>query len=170
MPLDIAVGPDDQPLVLDLTQTRRRTELRVEGTGAPSRALVSDRGVHHTRGSIAVSGRTIRVAYLHKGQAHLATASATRGARWRVRRLPGPGGGVGTAAVTDAGQVLYAQAGAGRSDVYFWDGRRSRRITSTTTDERDVMLARARNGRVYAGWTQVSLRTDREDAMIQRVR
>ena len=170
MPLDIAIGPDDEPMVLDLTQTRARTELRVEGTSAPTRALVSDRGVHHSRGTIAVTGRTIRVAYLHKGRAHLATASTSRGARWRVRALPGPGGGVGMAAVTDAGEVLYAQSGAGGSDVYFWDGRRSRRITSTSTDEQDVMLARASNGRVYAGWTQVSLRTDRENAMIQRVR
>jgi hypothetical protein len=167
-PQDIAML-GGTPLVLDQGQRRSRSALYVHGARAPRRPVVSVRGVQGLPGTIAVTGSTIRVAFMRGGSAYLASAAADPDARWRVRRLGGPGGGEGAPAVTPAGQVLYAQGGFGGQDVYLHAGSRARRLTATAQREDDVALA-AGGARLFGGWTRIDRRTRRTDALVQRLR
>jgi hypothetical protein len=68
--------------------------------------------------------------------------------------------------VVAGGQVLYTQRGRGGQDVYYFDGRRVRRLTNTTAGEEEPMLA-ADGNRVFAAWTEGGRRTR---AILRRLR
>jgi hypothetical protein len=159
--LDVHEG---NPLVLDLVQTRSTSVLQV--VGGPTAPVVRRGRLETIEGTLAVDGDTVRVAYIRGGRAYLATADIADGARWRTRRLGGPGRGAGQAAVVAGGQVLYTQRGRGGQDVYYFDGRRVRRLTNTTAGEEEPMLA-ADGNRVFAAWTEGGRRTR---AILRRLR
>ncbi len=166
----VAATVGGSPLVLDSAQEPGRSSLRVLGDRAPLAPVARVNRLQTFRGTLAVSGSTLRVAYMLGGRAYLATAAADPGARWRVRRLAGPGAGAGTAAVVPGGAVLYTQRGSGGHDLYLATGSRSRRLARTATDEEEVHLAAGAGRALFAGWTRRDRRAKRTDAIVQRVR
>ena len=152
LPLGVAAS-DDGPLVLDLVQTRDRTELRVIGEGAPSAAILSIPLLRHVPARLAADGDRIAVGYERSGRSYVATARL--GGSWSRRRLPGSGGEGAPAPVYVDGalRVVYTRRVAGQRDVYAWSGGRLARLTTTPGDEREV-LAAASDSRAFAAWTR----------------
>ena len=157
-PVGVAV-PDDDPLVLDLAQTRTRTTLRLEGRGAPPATIVAVRGVRTINASLAADDDTLAVAYVSGGRVRLATA-APRGA-WRKRTLPGtatqPVSGTPVVAL-DGGEPVVVWTSRPRGlpgrELYAWSGGRTRRLTRTRGDEGQPFVAPRAGGGVFVAWTR----------------
>jgi hypothetical protein len=145
-PLDATDGA-----VLDLVQSRTRTELRVVGPKAPSEALTSLRGFHTIPATITSQGDTVYVAYRVNQRVTLATARA--GGRWQRRRVKTRGSLNGAPAVIRAkGRTLVAtsQRIGKRRGIFVG----ARRLTNTRFSDLDPLAATGPDGRAYVGWTR----------------
>lgn len=162
LPLDLAVDAEGGALVLELVQTRRHSELRLLGPGAPTAPAVSVDELRDVPATLAVDGGRAYVAFLLDGRVRLAIAALEPGAGWWSRRLPGRGGGSGAPAVLrTAGQtlVVYTQRQRhGRGDVFLSTERpgrlATRRLTRTRADERGPFAAAGAGGELYVGWSR----------------
>src|SRR5262245_6786129 len=149
LPLDVAVDGEGRAIVLDLVQTRRRSELRLLGPQAPAAPVVSVGGLRDMRATLAVDGGRAYVAFALEGRVRLAIAALEPGAAWWSRRLPGRGGATGAPAVLRSGEstfVAYTQRQLhGRGDVFLASEGphrlRIRRLTRTHADERAPFAA-----------------------------
>lgn len=173
LPLDLALTATG-PLVLDLGQTRERSELRVLGEGAPAGPVTSVGALRHLHGALAASDALVAVTYLSRGRAVLATAAP--GGSWTRRRLPGPGGALDTPVPVidgDRVHVAYLQRSRRARDVRLAtlsDGRvRARRITRDRHDDRRPLAAVGPAGELYVGWTRTHRRSRRHAPRLERV-
>jgi len=173
LPLDFATDFEDTR-VLDLVQSRTRSELRVIGTGAPRAPLLSLRGVQHPQAQMAAADGVIAVAYHSSGRVTLALP---RGGGWSHRRLPGAGGGVGAPAPVISGgkvYVVYTQTVRERGrrpqrEVFLHGPGGLKRLTRTAGTESYPFAAAGPGGRVYAGWTHRGGRPSTESARLARI-
>jgi hypothetical protein len=151
-PLGVAVT-EARTLVLDLIQTRTRTELRVLGPGAPAAVATAAGGLHQIPATIAAAGETTAVAYASRGRVKLATATGTGG--WSTRTLPGAITGAPAVAM-DGGApvVVWARPGKGGRELYAWSGGRARRLTRSRGDDYAPFAAAAPGGPVFVAWTR----------------
>jgi hypothetical protein len=130
------------------------------GEDVPRAPVLTIRERVDLEGSIAADADRIYVAFRRGAVAYLAIAARRPGARWSIRRLPGPGGGNGAPAVARSGGytfVAYGQ-GARRRDIYLARiGASSTRLTHLTSHRRDdtrPQIAPAPGGQVFVGWTR----------------
>lgn len=159
LPLDLESG-----LVLDMAQTRKVTELRVLGEGAPKAAVDVASKRRALSGTLAVDGDRLFVAYTKRGRAYIAQAALDPEARWTRRRLPGGGGSSGSAAVVRAKgrtYVAYSQQG----EMYVYDGR-LRRLTRSRGSDGSPVAAGDAGGSVFVAWTRRSKRSGRDVALV----
>jgi hypothetical protein len=178
LPLDVAVGADGGAFVLELVQTRTRSELRLLGPGAPAAPVVSIGALRDMRATLAVDGGRAYVAFALDGRARLAIAALDPGAAWWNRRLPGRGGASGAPAVLRSGGstlVAYTQRQRhGRGDVFLAtegpDPVRVRRLTRTHADEREPYAAAGAGGQLYVGWSRGRALHGPAKAVLQRLR
>jgi len=178
LPLDVAVGADGGAFVLELVQTRTRSELRLLGPGAPAAPVASIGALREIRASVAIDGRRAYVAFGLDGRARLAIAALEPGAAWWSRRLPGRGGASGAPAVLrSAGStfVAYTQRQLhGRGDVFLASegpaALRVRRLTRTRADERVPFAAAGAGGELYVGWSRGRALHGPASAVLERVR
>ncbi len=164
LPLDVA-AVDGEPLILDMAQGADASTLRVLGEDAPDGAGAHGFGERaDLEGSIAADADRIYVGFLRGAVAYLATAERRPGARWSIRRLPGPGGGEGAPAVARSGGytfVAYGQ-GARRRDIYLARiGASSTRLTHLTSHPRDDTRPQIAPARRRAGVRRLDARTAR---------
>ena len=159
LPLDVA-AVDGTPLILDMAQGADASTLRVLGEDVPEAPVLTIGERADLEGSIAADAERIYVGFLRGAVAYLAIAERRPGARWSIRRLPGPGGGEGAPAVARSGGytfVAYGQ-GARRRDIYLARiGASSTRLTHLTSHPRDdtrPQIAPAEDGQVFVGWTR----------------
>jgi hypothetical protein len=143
-----------------MAQGADASTLRVLGEDVPEAPLLRIGEREDLEGSIAADADRIYVGFLRNAVAYFATAERRPGARWRIRRLPGPGGGEGAPAVARSGGftfVAYGQ-GARRRDIYLARIGASRtRLTHLTSHPRDdtrPQIAPAEDGQVFVGWTR----------------
>jgi len=130
------------------------------------------------KGTLAVDGQRVYVAFLLDGRVRLSVAALDPGAAWWSRRLPGRGGGSGAPAVLrSAGQtfVVYTQRQRhGRGDVYLTtEGTNplsTRRLTRTAADERIPFAAAGAAGEVFAGWSRGTALHGPSSAVVTRLR
>ncbi len=99
LPLDVAADAEGRAFVLDLVQTRTRSELRLLGPQAPAAPAVAVGALRDIRATLAIDQGRAYVAFALNGRAHLAIAALD--SRRRVvepaaagprRRLRGAGG------------------------------------------------------------------------------
>lgn len=168
LPLALA-GHLDEPYVLDLIQSRERSELRLLGRDAPSQAVVAAAGVRGLRGSLWIANGVAYVAYFAHGRAVLAQAELDPGATWSRRTLAGPGGGEGAPSVARAdgtNYVAYAQRRGGSYDLYL----NGRAVTSGRDNDLDPRLAATPEGAVFLGWSRRERRSGHQFAVLKRTR
>jgi hypothetical protein len=178
LPLDVAVDAEGRAFVLELVQTRTRSELRLLGPQAPAAPVVSIGALRDMRATLAVDAGRAYVSFALDGRAHLAIAGLDGGAAWSSRRLPGRGGASGAPAVLrSAGStfVAYTQRQRhGRGDVFLateGPGRlRIRRLTRTRADERAPVAAAGAGGELYVGWSRGNALRGPAKGLLQRLR
>jgi hypothetical protein len=178
LPLDVAVDTDGRAFVLDLVQTRRRSELRLLGPQAPAAPVVSVGALRDMRATLAIEGGRAYVAFALDGRATLAIAALNPSASWWNRRLPGRGGASGAPAVLRSGNstyVAYTQRQLhDRGDVFLAsegpNPLRIRRLTRTHADEREPFAAAGAGGALYVGWSRGKALRGPAKAMLQRLR
>jgi hypothetical protein len=162
LPLDVALDPAGAVFMVDLVQSRTRSELRLLGPGAPTAPIAALPGLEDMSATLAIDAGRAYVGYGRNGRVHLAIAALQPSARWFDRRLPGRGGSTGAPAVlrtSNSTFVVYTQRRLhGRGDVYLaTEGPgplKVRRITATTADERIPFAAAGPGGEVFAGWSR----------------
>jgi hypothetical protein len=178
LPLDVAVDAEGGAYVLELAQTRRRSELRLLGPNAPTAPVVSIGALRDVRATLAIDGRRAYVAFALEGRVRLAIAALEPGAAWWSRRLPGRGGSSGAPVVLRSGGstfVAYTQRQRhGRGDVFLaTEGRdplQIRRLTRTRADERGPFAAAGAGGELYVGWSRGNALRGPATALLQRLR
>jgi hypothetical protein len=188
LPLDVAVDAEGRAFVLELVQTRRRSELRLLGPQAPGAPVVTVGALRDMRATLAVDAGRAYVAFALDGRARLAIAGLNAGAAWWNRRLPGRGGATGAPAVLRSGGstfVAYTQRQLhGRGDVFLATegpnalpvpageaGRvRVRRLTRTQADERAPFAAAGAGGQLYVGWSRGNALRGPAKGVLQRLR
>jgi hypothetical protein len=178
LPLDVAVDAEGRAFVLELVQTRTRSELRLLGPQAPAAPVVSIGALRDLRATLAVDGGRAYVAFVLDGRARLAIAALDGGAAWWSRRLPGRGGASGAPAVLRTGGstfVAYTQRQRhGRGEVFLAtegpDPLRIRRLTRTRADERAPFAAAGAGGELYVGWSRGNALHGPAKGMLQRLR
>jgi hypothetical protein len=169
-PLDAVDGP----LVLDLVQSGRRTELRVLGPDAPSEAVTSVRGLHVISATIARDDEGIYVAYRSGATVTLATAK-TRG-RWSRRRLKLKGTTHGAPAIARSGLrtfVATSQRVHRRRSIFLTTigpaGTFTDRLTKPRGSDLAPLAAQGPDGHVYVAWTRRTNGSSRRSAILRRV-
>jgi hypothetical protein len=178
LPLDVAVDAEGRVFVLELVQTRRRSELRLLGPQAPGAPVVSVGALRDMRATLAVDAGRAYVAFALDGRARLAIAALNPGAAWWSRRLPGRGGASGAPAVLRSGAstfVAYTQRELhGRGDVFLAtegpNALRIRRLTRTQADERAPFAAAGAGGQLYVGWSRGNALRGPAKGVLQRLR
>jgi hypothetical protein len=178
LPLDVSVDAEGRAFVLELVQTRRRSELRLLGPQAPAGPIVSIGALRDMRATLAIDAGRAYVAFALDGRARLAIAALNPGAAWWNRRLPGRGGASGAPAVLLTGAstfVAYTQRQLhGRGDVFLaTEGPgplRIRRLTRTHADEREPFAAAGAGGQLYVGWSRGDALRGPAKAVLQRLR
>lgn len=179
LPLDVAVGRSGG-LVLDLIQTRTRTELRIVGDGAPAHPVVALRGLSAVPAVLAADGRRVAAAYISRGRAVLATERA--GGGWRRHRLPGSGGARSAPALMLAGSeaiVVYEQhvrsAGSRRRYRQLFIARlrggrlRTSRLARSRADDTAPFAASGTAGEMYVAWTRTRRGSRARTALLKRL-
>jgi hypothetical protein len=171
-PLDAAAGP----LILDLAQSRTRTELRVLGAQAPAAPVVSTRGLKAIEATIARDDDRIYVAYRSGDRLTLASAPATAGGRWSRRRLRTRGRLNGAPAIARTGLrtvVATSQRVGGTYAIFLTTagpaGTFLDRLTSPRGADLAPLAATGPDGRVYVAWTHRARGGARRTAKLRRV-
>ena len=178
LPLDVAADAEGRAFVLDLVQTRTRSELRLLGPQAPAAPVVAIGALRDIRATLAIDNGRAYVAFALNGRAQLAIAALDPGAAWWSRRLPGRGGASGAPAVLRSGQstfVAYTQRQRhGRGDVFLAtegpNALRIRRLTRTQADERAPFAAAGAGGELYVGWSRGSALRGPAKGVLERLR
>jgi hypothetical protein len=169
-PLDAVGGP----LVLDLVQSGRRTELRVLGPGAPPGPLTSVRGLRVIPATIARDEAGIYVAYRVGDRLTLATARP--GGRWSRRRLRVEGQLNGAPAIARSGLRTFVATSRRvhrRRSLYLTTvgpaGTFTDRLTRPRGSDLAPLGATGPDGHVYVAWTRRTSGSSRRSAMLRRV-
>jgi len=162
-PLDAATGAQGL-LVLDLVQTRRSTELRVIGTGAPSRPVLTVRGRRDIEAAFAADSRGVTVAYVSSGQIKLARSS---GAAWARRVLRSAAARSPTVARARGGDTVAFEQ---RGEIMVSVRDRVRVVgAGRGTDRAPHAAADPETGRTWVAWTHRAPR-GRGEGRLLRVR
>ena len=166
--LDGAAGP----LVLDVAQSARRTELRVIGPGGPRDAVAATRGRGEIEATIARDDTHLFVAYRIGNRLTLAAARATLGARWSRKRLRVKGDLNGAPAIARVGLRTFV-ASSQRRSIYLTtagpSGTFTDRLTRPRGSDLAPLAASGPDGRVYVAWTRRTNGSKRRTAVLRRV-
>jgi hypothetical protein len=175
-PLD-AILTGGSPLVLVRVQSRRRSQLRVRGSGAPAAPIVSVPGLQPLEASLARDDEGVYVAY-RDGARRLVLASAapTRRAGWSRRRLRVRGTLNGAPAVARVGlrTIVATSQSAGRRYRIFLTtvgpaGTFLDPLTRTGGSDLAPLAATGPDGRLYVAWTHRPGGRARRTAVLRRV-
>ncbi len=169
-PLDAVDGP----LVLDLVQSARRTELHVLGPDAPPGPITSVRGLRAIPATIARDGRAIFVAYRVRNRLTLATARP--GGRWSRRRLRAGGQLNGAPAIARSGLRTFIATSRRvhrRRSLYLTTvgpaGTFTDRLTRPRGSDLAPLAATGPDGHVYVAWTRRTNGSPRRSARLRRI-